>query len=270
MRVLFASYEARKERYVKAWSAADSKPRDVLVQLNVTGGRVPIWDELSRVPLFTLYGDGTVIVARKRESDFGWDMLTAQLGEPAVNTLLSGILIDNRFFETTSEHQQWPAPIDLPTTHILVQHAGQKRTISIEGLIGWRRDESENWVSDAVRSELDRLSDIAHRLSTFTTTGLKPYRARRLILFVMIGHPDSSDRLMEKSIARWPFREIPLEEVPLDPLTNIGRRVLTGNIVEKVVHATRVRNYFRSKKTVYLVSSRVLLPYERSNLEHDS
>jgi hypothetical protein len=248
------------------WSKTKSSPRSVLVQLDVTGGHVPIWEELSRLPLFTLFGDGTVILARREPDGLGWEALTATLSEEEVNQILTGIVNTHRFFDVTDKYRKWPAPVDLPTTHISVAIRGKSRRISVEGLIGWRRDESEHWVDNAVKDELDRLSAIAGELTTFNAVRMAPYQARRLLVFVMIGHPDSSKEILEKSTARWPFREVPLEDIPIEPLTSIGRKVVTGQLVEKIRHATSVRNYFRSKKVIYLVSSRILLPYENAHL----
>jgi len=242
-------------------------PGDVMVQLEVSGGHVPIWDELARIPPFTLYADRKLFLARRSKSTFGWEMLTAELPEEEAERIVSLIVDENRFFDISDDYEKWPAPVDLPTTHISVNHRGRKRTISVEGLIAWRRDESESWVSDRTRDELDRLSNIAHNLVSFTCAALEPYEPERLVVFAMIGHPDSGIGPAAESIPDWPVGEVRIDRLPRDKTTGIARALVTGPAVGEILHLTGTRNYFRRGKEIFLVSARPLLPHEESGLE---
>jgi len=113
-------------------------PTDVVLRVTETGGFVPIEYGMARVPLFTLYGDGRVIVvpdaAAKAEAG-AFELPTVRetrLSEPEIQAVLRYALTDGGMGLAKARYDAMV--MDLPTTLIELDVAGASKTVEVGGL----------------------------------------------------------------------------------------------------------------------------------------
>jgi hypothetical protein len=113
-------------------------PTDVVLRVTETGGFVPIEYAMARVPLFTLYGDGRVIVvpdaAAKAQAGAGEPptIRETRLSEPEIQAVLRYALTDGGMGVAKARYDAMV--MDLPTTLIELDVAGASKTVEVGGL----------------------------------------------------------------------------------------------------------------------------------------
>ena len=113
-------------------------PTDVVLRVTETGGFVPIEFAMARVPLFTLYGDGRVIVvpdAAAKAQAGAFELPTVRetrLSEPEIQAVLRYALTDGGMGLAKARYDAMV--MDLPTTLIELDVAGASKTVEVGGL----------------------------------------------------------------------------------------------------------------------------------------
>ncbi|MBI2777496.1 MAG: hypothetical protein HYX57_09600 [Chloroflexi bacterium] len=113
---------------------------DVVLRFEEGGGFVPMGFFATEAPIFTLYGNGTVIfkdgLAAPPPADDGVirvaPYMTATLTEDQVQTLLQFAIADGALGVARAQYQGVGA--DLPTATFTLVAAGTKKTVSVSGL----------------------------------------------------------------------------------------------------------------------------------------
>jgi hypothetical protein len=116
-------------------------PTDVVLRLEEGGGFVPVEFMVTSAPIFTLYGDGTVIYRPPEftpppESGVAKDspFRTLKLTPEQVDQLLTFALRDGALGLATKDQYENPMIADAATTIFTVRADGIERTISVYGL----------------------------------------------------------------------------------------------------------------------------------------
>ena len=108
--------------------------------MSETGGFVLMDHAMISVPLFTLYGDGRVLVVAPDAAGKGLPgtletvpvLLETRLTEPEVQAVLQSALTDGHLGIARAQYDS--AALDLPTTVFEIQAGGVTRTVSVGGL----------------------------------------------------------------------------------------------------------------------------------------
>jgi hypothetical protein len=138
---------------------------EIVLRMEQTGGFVPQEFNATRLPAFTLYGDGTVIYApaapafepgAAREP-----MRVAKLTEDQVQLLLAFALERGRLLDARA-HYPNPLVADAPSTVFSVNAAGVEKQVTIDAL-----EEGEPTTTEDV-TERRGFAELATRLATFS------------------------------------------------------------------------------------------------------
>jgi hypothetical protein len=114
-------------------------PTDVVLQMELGGGFVPIEFNLTQAPSFSLYGDGTLIFRPTADAgplgpNLGLpNFLQAQLTEEQVQALLRFALGQGRLLDAR-EHYPQNTCADCPSTTFTLNAADMSRTVVVDGL----------------------------------------------------------------------------------------------------------------------------------------
>jgi hypothetical protein len=111
-------------------------PTDIVLRVETRGGFVRLETVMSRVPEFTLYGDGRALVLPPDAEDAGGDVAIptlreVRLTEDEVQALLRFALVDGRLGTARDEY---PGNMDAASTAFELHADGADRTILVTGL----------------------------------------------------------------------------------------------------------------------------------------
>lgn len=137
---------------------------EVVLRVEEGGGLVPRETVYTQVPLFSLYGDGTVIVSGPGEGSLPAavmsELFTTQISEGAVQHILAaardaGLLEDRDYGR--------PAIEDAPTTTFLLSAQGTTAQTEVYAL-GYESSGGEDGLDEAQREAREKLRDLRSRL----------------------------------------------------------------------------------------------------------
>jgi hypothetical protein len=192
-------------------------PTDVILSYDLVGGFVPPEYLAAHVPIFTLYGDGTVVfVQTTAEAKQGGNgvvlnqpIRTATLTEEQIQALLLYALQDGGLAVSKTEYQNMMIA-DAPTAVFTISADNDTKTVSAYGL-GFEQEPS------ADSAVLKQLAALGERLANFDQDGAfgsAPYEATayRATLTEQTG-------LQGVQIAEWPFKDLTVADFtfPADP-----------------------------------------------------
>jgi hypothetical protein len=243
---------------------------DLVLRYDQGGGFIAPWAIVTQAPIFSLYGDGTIVfrdissMPPQVEDGLGrgTPYRTARLSEPQIQALLQQAINDGALGIARSQYTN-DRVADAPTTVFTIHAGGLNKTVSAYGL-GIDQQPSPD------AAVLTALAKLAERLSQFNSTGFEtqpymPARYRAMLLEPqMVGAAG-------KPIA-WPWPEIKPTEfaLPGDPESGpFPRRVVTADDVAKL-KLTQIEGGLMGIPVtapdgkVYVLALRPLLPDETS------
>jgi hypothetical protein len=193
-------------------------PSDIILSYDLVGGFVPPEFLAAHVPIFTLYGDGTVVfVQTTAESQQGADGLfvnqpvrTAKLTEEQVQALLLSALQDGGLALAKEEYTNMMVA-DAPTAVFTISADNDTKTVSAYGL-GF---EGEPNADTAV---LNQLAALGERLANFDQDGTlasQPYEAAAYKAVVT----QQMGVVQGVQVSDWPWTDLTVADfsVPADP-----------------------------------------------------
>ena len=203
---------------------------EVVLRFDEAGGFVPVEFLLAHMPIFTLYGDGTIVfqgiaipMVPPREGDpaVGQPLRTAKLSEEQVQALLEFALGDGGLAAARERYDN-PFVADAPTAVFEIHAAGGSKTVSVVAL---GLDSTPN----ADSATLASLVRLAERLRNFDQGGTLPSAAYepRLYRGVLLDAAGGVGR-----IRPWPWPNLAPDDfaLPEDPNTLQQRiRVLSAD-----------------------------------------
>ena len=195
----------------------------IIVQMRVSGG-MPQPEILERLipPAFTLYGDGTLVVAEPADYDYGFVQTT--LSPEQVQDMVE--FIEGTGFLDFSYEQPTPGPYDQPTTFFYLNTIGAANSVSAYALGMGPKDGGSEW------SQFHHLETIRARLMEIASaarvgTNVRDYKSEGGVLLAVqkLAH----DLL---GVPPWPYAEV---EVPfsrmVDGISEVGQLTLSPDEV---------------------------------------
>jgi hypothetical protein len=244
---------------------------EIVLRFDEAGGFVPIEFIAAHVPLFTLYGDGTVVFVKSGSGAgqgpdgvvTGAPLRTARLTEDQIQALLE-IALDQGGLAVARAAYENPLVADAPTAVFEVHAGGAAKTVSVVAL----GMEGEPGPDSAIKAALARLGDRLRDFDqggAFASAAYTPV-AYRAVLLESGGAGGVAPR-------PWPWPTIPLADFvfPADPnAMRQGQRVMTPNEVAALA-VNGAENGIQSgvfvtapDGKVYSLVVRPLLPDEKS------
>jgi hypothetical protein len=243
---------------------------DLVLRFDQGGGFIAPWAIVTQAPIFSLYGDGTIVfrditaMAPQVEDGLGRGApyRTARLSEPQIQALLQQAINDGALGVARTQYAN-DRVADAPTTVFTIHAGGLDKTVSAYGL---GIDQQPG--PDAV--VLTALAKLAERLGQFNSTGFEtqpylPARYRAMLLDPqMVG--------AAKPIA-WPWPDIKATEFAAPARDadsgTFPRRIVTADDVAKL-RLTQIEGglmgipVMAPDGKVYALALRPLLPDETS------
>ncbi len=209
--------------------------KDVVLRYDQSGGFVPVEFLAAHVPLFTLYGDGTVVfvptsgAADPRPDGIvtGSPLRTARLSEEQVQALLQLALGDGGLGIARAEYQN-PLVADAPTAVFEVHAAGADKTVSVVALGLDDQPGPDSVVKAALAKLGNRLGDFDQG-GSFSSAPFQP-AAYRGVLLDAGGQPGGPAK-------PWPWASLTPADFafPADPnALRQGTRVLSADEVAQL------------------------------------
>jgi hypothetical protein len=193
-------------------------PTDIILSYDLAGGFVAIEWLAAHVPIFTLYGDGTVVfvqtTAEAKQAAGGASLnqplRTAKLSEEQVQALLLYALQDGGLAVAKEEYSNMMVA-DAPTAVFTIAADNDTKTVSAYGL-GF---ESEPTADSAV---LKQLATLADRLANFDQNGTlasEPYEATAYKAVIT----EQQGGVQGVQVTDWPWTDLTVADfkVPADP-----------------------------------------------------
>lgn len=237
-------------------------PRDIVIQMLTAGGYAPEIVEKTRVPDFTLYGDGRVIYSRSTDPT-NYKLYEAKL-TPEKMTALINIFEQEGFFDMNDNYLNVNVK-DLPSAYVTINLREKNRTIKIYGL------------NIAIQQRLipRGLINITRRLSEFSVEGEKEYEPEKISLFVQEFPKDQYSKEMRK--IKWKVKGVELAKLAPEGASLLARyreTVLSGderkhtlNLLKgKTLFDNQVgfsQTVFENARRYFRVAYRPHLPYEQ-------
>jgi hypothetical protein len=179
---------------------------DVLLRVTETGGFVPMDHAMANVPLFTMYGDGRVLVVASAGEAAGAPkgapgmlgnvpvLLETRLDEAGVQAILAAALTDGRLGIAKPDYAA--AAFDLPTTVFEIRAGGIEKTVSVGGLVAEPQPGPDAPV-------LAGLAELASRLRLVRAEA--PYDPPAWVAVIAEWERDPA----QPAAADWPWPDIP-------------------------------------------------------------
>jgi hypothetical protein len=193
-------------------------PTDIILSYDQAGGFVPPEWLAAHVPIFTLYGDGTVVfvqtTAEFKQGAGGVStnqpLRTAKLTEEQIQALLLYALQDGGLAVAKEEYSNMMVA-DAPTAVFTISADNDTKTVSAYGL-GF---ESEPTADSAV---LKQLTGLAERLGNFDQNGTlasEPYEATAYRATIT----EQTGGVQGVQVIEWPWDDLTVADfkVPADP-----------------------------------------------------
>ena len=249
-------------------------PDDLVLRVDLVGGFVPPNLLFSRVPSFSLYGDGRVIVEGAHTEIYPQPALLAllvqRLTPEGVQRLLelardAGLLGPDASY--TTMHVS-----DMPTTVFTLNAGGSRHVVQVYGLgvdtSGAGMSDTERAAREALSGFMTKLGDLRATLGSDQVRDAGEYQPAALRLLVSDGRPASDPGLQEPEVA-WPL-DTPLAAFgkPLDPgaTRSLGRcGVVRGADLDRLlpsVHEATEISPWTSAGATFGITFRPLLPDE--------
>jgi len=234
-------------------------PRDVVIQMFTKEAITSDIYYKTKVPDFTLYGNGTVIYTRYLPNQ------TCQLMEAKVSRQYIKFLLDfieeEGFFDINDNYLNLTIK-DLPTTYITVNLREKKRTITIYGFT----------LASKQRMLPKGLINIHRKLSEFKREDEKEFEPRKISLYVH----EVKTIPRDSKIVKWKVRGIDLRKYinkGESLIIHYKQTVLTGDDKKNVVNFLKgktlyenrhgfTETYFKNHRRYFKVAYRPHLPYE--------
>jgi hypothetical protein len=245
------------------------RPDAILVQMvDVVGlPQSELLDRLS-LPVFTLYGDGTLIFVPPEEREQfpapGQTLLRAEIPEQAVRELLEGI-VDEGFLEFAYDQDRPGSRYDFSTTFLYVHTKTEANAVSAYALGSPPPpDDGEQW------DEFLRLVKIKERLDAFDPAALGgrivgEYQPEEFLLLVQ---PSASQDVPGEATV-WPLTDVDLASIAA-PGSGIVERRLSPTEASALMAALSSRSgTFRQGERFFDIGLRPLLPFEEHFPEFD-
>jgi len=237
-----------------AW---DATPGKVLFMIQTRGGVASPLQEVTALPDFVLYGDGTAIWTRYDAKEEMRQVWTAQLTQDEIAQQLDWMA--SLGYEEWYDRYEDASLADLPTTTYTMNL--QDRTIK-RLVYGLQFCLKANTVPSG-------FGEIYQRYSAFTHPAERLYVVERIVLYA---------RGLSKTEARrgahtlnWGVKEVKLADFALESETDYGRSEISGKDATRVVNRVKKWTlfssdfsvfFFKEKKKEYQVGYRPLLPGE--------
>lgn len=236
-------------------------PRDIVVQMFSTGGIASDIMDKTRVPDFTLYGDGKLIFTRLDSNELV-KLYEAKVSPDFIKFLLE--YIEKSGFHKMNENYLNLTVQDLPTTYITVNLKNRSKTISVYGL-----------TLAAEQNMIPRgLLNIYRKLSEFQDENEKEYEPKKISLFVYEASKSSIPQDMK--IIPWKAKGIDLRKYVNEENSLIIRykqSVLEGDLMKNAINFLKgktlyenragfLQSFFSNHRHYYKVAYRPHLPYE--------
>ncbi len=206
-------------------------PDDLVLRVEDVGGFVPVEYALTRVPSWSLFGDGRLIVVGPQIEIYPGpalpNLIVSRISEEGVQAILAAAR-EAGLMEGDARYHH-PCVTDAPTTVFTVVADGRTSRVSADALdleAGACPDVDEE-ARAALRAFRDRLTDLASWLPTGSIGPEEPYEAEAIRVYVTSyrGEPD----LPQEPIA-WPLAT-PLSRFgdPASALEEARCGVVTGD-----------------------------------------
>ena len=186
---------------------------DVLAQTETRGGFVPQITDLTTVPDFTLYGDGTLIYQAYDQEQNRSLLHRGKLTETAIQEMLRRAVTEARFFDSQERYDN-PYVADAGTTRITVQTEAQCRSVFAYAL-GIDLSQVPSGMTSEDVAQLQRLADLNQWLRELNLRALDSPDWQDLGAFIpdamnlFVGPVDTQEVTGE--VMPWPFPIIDLK-----------------------------------------------------------
>lgn len=245
---------------------------ELILRVTVGGGFVPVESNLTELPVFSLFGDGSLVVPGPQIAIFPGPALPNVQARTVSEEGVQAILARAREagLEGADRHLPMERIADAPTTTFTVTAGGRTHTTSAYALGIEAGPEGEN-EEPQERRQLKELRDDLTGLEQWLPSGEvgpeRPYDFSRLRVFVMEGTSGGTGgEVLEQAEVPWPLDESPLAEFG-EPYGQIAYRcgVVEGEGLDEVLRAARQANQltpWSSEGVIYSLLFRPLLPDE--------
>jgi hypothetical protein len=211
-----------------------TRPMDVVLRLDESGGFVPVEFNASHLPYFTLYGDGTVVFLQTFAPvepvdgvSPGTPIRTARLTEAQMQDLLEFAIADGGLGIARAEYPN-PMVADAPTAVFELNADGRRKHVSVVAL-GMEGDPGPDSAVKASLAKLgERLRDFDHG-GSLSSDAYRPAGYRAVLFDATNG---AGGRVRD-----WPWTGLTLADFafPADPnQLQQGTRVMTPAEIEAV------------------------------------
>jgi hypothetical protein len=241
----------------------------IIVQMRTAGGDFFLrTSDQQRLPAFTLYGDGTLIVSETKTNSCGQtpyddcfaSLLESHLSEDDTQELID--FIDGTGFFNFEYEQPIPPVQGAGTTYVYVNTKLAANAVRAEAL-GWDGDDSAEWLEfrklGTIRDRIGELKEAAVETST-------PFDPDEAVLQVI---PRVATDFI--GVPLWPYPEIALPVT--GELNEISHVQLTAAQIESMAldrpNETMCWERVQSGERLYEVCYRPALPFEENFPEFD-
>lgn len=244
-------------------------PEELVVRVTVGGGFVPMEFNLTELPAFSLYGDGTVVVPGPQIAIFPGPALPNLLERHVTEQGIQRILQAARAagLQGPERNLRVDRVADAPTTTFTVVAEGEVHTTSAYALGIDAGPGGEGDDQDEIRRQLRVFQEDLTGLAEWMPGEVseeQPYEYERLRLFVRPGRPAAEEEL-EQAEVQWPL-DVSLAAFG-EPHGQTGYRcgVVEGDRLEQLLPQAEQANQLTpwvSDEEVYSLLFRPLLPDE--------
>ena len=246
---------------------------EIIVQKSHTDGGplpslyLPRW---TRIPDFTLYGDGTLIYTKHEyhpPSEREYKLLWGKLNERAIQELLNFIVEENKFFESKAWYD-FPV-VDAGIVVLRINAEGNSRVVMAPNALILLRQNNikvkecakEDW------EQLQRLAAIEERLDQITSGVMDgpdyqyfgEYELNSLVIYAYMWEPIDSIHCPP-----WPLENVDLSAISTKP-QELGKRILEGTDARAVQQNLTYlySSCYSYRGSYFAVDHRPQLPYEQ-------
>lgn len=241
----------------------------VLVQMVDVGGLPqPEVADLLTVPVFTLYGDGTLIyIPPDERAQFPatyQTLLRAEIPEEAVQDLLE-FIADKDFLDFNYEQPRFGSVYDAPTTYLYINSKQAANAVSAYALgFSLPEDAGNEW------EQFRRLQEIKERLDAVDPDAaggrvLGPYEPEEILLMV---EPLDSRELPEQP-PTWPVAAVDLSRLAPPGAGVVQKRFPTDEAMDLMAAIPPGSHIYRQGDRLYEAGYRPVLPFEEHFPEFD-
>ncbi|MEX2587312.1 MAG: hypothetical protein WD602_04880 [Actinomycetota bacterium] len=248
------------------------RPDELVVRVTVGGGFVPAEYNLTELPMFSLYGDGTIIAPGPQIAIFPAPALpnlqSRRIAEEGIQSILKGALeagLQGPDRKLTNDRIT-----DAPTTEFTVITEGRTHTASAYALgvdAGPEEDDGDREPEDrrALRQFLEELTSLDQWLPNDQISGEMPFEPEGLRIFTKQSVSEQLEPGLEQPELDWPV-SADLAEFG-EPYGSIGYRcgVVEGQDLQRILDAAQRANQLTpwvSGGQTFRVLFRPLLPDE--------